>query len=517
MRSLRAPYGLLLFLLAATLGTQLIAIQRPYAGHFASYQATVMASMSRNFLRENFSDLLHPKTDVMLLEGKRSLHLNQYPFPALLTALGIKIFGGTFEFWGRFQAILVNSLTALLLSLLAARWFGTRAGWITAAVYSLSPFTLIYGQAFISEPLSLFFLVLALYLLTSEPGAGGGRLALSAFSLSLSVTGRIHFALFYPLFFLFLLSQRRDFPKMASYVLLSIALPFAWYAYTFYVSLYTEGVHTNIFLQADFFKGGTIDLLKGDYWGRVLDIFAQRMLTPLLFPFLLIGLFAIPKKGHAFWILWGGLLLGCSLVILAPPKIMKHDFYLYGLFPFAALVTALGINRVLESSVFLHKKVVLSCLLFLYFAVSARYFINPIFKATAKDKKAVRVAEIVRAATQREDLIVVASKEPPLLIYYADRPAWNMDLNQVGRPVVGYLKSRFRKVDQAEQARFEKAAMDPVTWLEYYRSKGARYLVSLDREDLESIPNLLQHLRQNDEPVLPDEHDFYFFRLTTRS
>ena len=127
------------------LGVQMVAIQRPYIGHYASYQATVMASISRNMIRENFSQLLLPKTDI-IIGGERSLHLNQYPFPSLFAALGSRFLGGSLEFWGRFQAIFFNLLCVLLMGLIGRRLFDPRVGWSAAGIFALSPLSLIYGQ-----------------------------------------------------------------------------------------------------------------------------------------------------------------------------------------------------------------------------------------------------------------------------------------------------------------------------------------------------------------------------------
>ncbi len=143
-----------IFLVIVVLSIQMAAIERPYLGHFSSYQL-VMASMARNMVREDFTDLLLPKVD-MLLNGKKALHLNQYPFPSVLAALGVRNFGGSFEFWGRVQAIFLNLLSALFLALIALRLFDKRTGLTAFFIYLLSPFTLIYGQCFMSEPLSFF-------------------------------------------------------------------------------------------------------------------------------------------------------------------------------------------------------------------------------------------------------------------------------------------------------------------------------------------------------------------------
>jgi len=152
----RIPILIAVVTLLYVLVIQGVGIQRPFMGHYASYQGTVMASMARNMVRENFSNIFLPKTDV-ILQGQKSLHLNQYPFPSLLVAGAVKFVGGSYEFWGRFQAILFNLFSILLPFFIAQRLFGRAAALTSAIIFALSPLTVVYGQSFMSEPSSLFF------------------------------------------------------------------------------------------------------------------------------------------------------------------------------------------------------------------------------------------------------------------------------------------------------------------------------------------------------------------------
>ena len=493
---------------------QMIAIQRPYSGNFASYQATVMAAISRNMVRENFSGLLRPKTDVLLMENGRSLHMNQYPFPALLAAAGVKCFGGTFEFWGRFQAIVCNLLSVILLGLFAGRLFDGRTGWIAGCLYALSPFTLIYGQSFISEPFSLLFLLLAFLFLTprGEKPLGLSSVLFAGLFFSIAVAGRIHFAVFYPLCGFFILRSRgiKPFLGIVIFTFFGFALPAAWYGYTYFVSMHEANVHTNAFVQFGLQSTRTVPFLI--YLKRLAVIFAGVLLTPLLFPFFIYGWFAAPK-GESYLKIAFGFFLGAA-VLAVPWKIMAHDFYLYGAFPFIVILTACGVNALFSTMPFLKRPLVLFLLILVVAAISLRLSFNPIFKGLPEEVRAVKIGEVVQKKTNPEDRIIVASEHPAILLYYANRPVWNMDLTRVGMPLADYQKNaRFLHFDSSEVARLEEAMKDPVSWLEYYRAKGAAYIVIPSRLELESREGLLRRLREHDTLISEGNDDFYLFKL----
>ena len=504
---------------ALVLGIQLRAINRPFLGHYASYQATVMASISRNMLRENFSELLLPKTD-SIIGGKRSLHLNQYPFPSLVAALGLKLFGGSFEFWGRFQAIVCNAVSIILLGLIAQKLFHERTAWIAATVYALSPFTLIYGQTFMSESMSLTFLLLSLFLLLKlKPEKSSFPVILfSALSFSISVTGRIHLILFYPLFaFLAVLPKSKNrILNGAIFSFIALAMPAAWYMHTYFAALNVPNIHTNIFLQASAQNPETAKIiLTADYWRKVLDIISQMLLTPLLFPFFLIAPFLTNKKGRGFWIAMSGAIFGLLVLFLIPEKIMKHDFYLYGTFPFIVLVVAFGIEMITEKFPILKTNRAILFFILIYLGISSRVFLHPIFSSPPDKQNVVRVGKIIQAKTQPVNSLIVFGDDPATMLYYSDRAGWPLQPNLVGKPLLPYQKNpHLESQHLTETAQLEAAMKDPVTWFKYLETQGASYLVASVKSELDSTPSLLVYLKKNHEMLSRQDDDFYLFKIS---
>ncbi len=505
-------------LTAAVLGIQLSSIARPYLGHFASYQGTVMAAISRNMLRENFSQILLPKTD-LVIGGERSLHLNQYPFPSLIAALGTRYLGGTLEFWGRFQAVVFNFFTILLIALIAEQLFNIQVAWIAAAVYALSPFSLIYGQCFMSEAMALFFLLLAFHgmLKSGRMQLDVHAAAASGVAFSVALTGRIHFLAFYPIFFFhFLLcGHARRVLKIVSFTSTMLLLPCLWYGFAYFVSKSSSHVMTSVSLQSGYWKFLDGSFLKSaEYWKKILDLFSQNLLTPLLFPFLPLGWILMEKKGRTFWICLGGFLLGSAVTVLWPQKVWEQDFYLYGAFPFAVLLAAFGIHEVFERFPKLKTPGVLVFFLLLYLGISTRYFLHPIYKYPKEDSRIVPIGERVRKSTPAEARLIVAGNDPTSLFYYAGRPGWTLEFQEIGKSLLLFRDHAKRsRVNPRELEGLEAAMKDAVSWFNFLKGQGASYLVTANKKDLESQPLLLKHLQKNYQKLSKDSDDFYFFKL----
>ena len=514
---LKKNFLALLFVFGAVLLIQTVKINRPYRGHFASYQATVMASISRNMMRENFSDVLMPKTD-FLIQGQRSLHLNQYPFPSLIAAGGAKFLGGSLEFWGRFQAVLFNLLTVFLVGLIASRAFNPFAGAIAAVLYALSPFSLIYGQSFISEPLSVFFLLLSLALIQrGQRQSGFGAVLASGVCLSLAVTGRIHFALFYPVWIVALWKQS-GLNKTARFLLFSTAaviLPCLWYGHTWFAGRQSDHLHTSLFLQLAAGSGGQgISFANLEFIKHLFDVLSQTMLTPLVFPFLILGLCFCNQRNLDQQSILLSLFPGILTALLFPSKVMAQDFYLSGLFPFLIILAAFGLSRALEAFPELMKKSTAFFFITLYLLVSARYFLHPIFKVPAEEQGIEKAASFTKARTQPEDKLIVAAQNPALLLYYADRPAWPLELGSIGKSLRPYQKVQgLRRTDLTEIQKEEEAMRSPVSWLEYLKAQGAAYLLVESHEDLEKYPDFQAHVLKNYKKISPDHAGFYLFSL----
>src|SRR3989338_2380674 len=459
------------------LGIQTIQIRRPFVGHYASYQSTVMAAISRNILREQFTDLFKPKTDI-IVGGRRSLHLNQYPFPSLLVALAVRFLGGSLEFWGRFQAVLFNVFSAFLLGAIATRLFrSTTVNCISSVVFLLSPYTLIYGQCFMSESFSICFLLFAFYMLTGTESRtfSFAHVLVAGLAFSIAVTGRIHFVLLLPALLISIRAEsaRGKAIQMLIFCIVALLLPLAWYSYTYFIALRADNVHTNIFMQLSSLLQGNKNLLTNlDYYKVVFDILSQMMLTPLLFPFLLVGLIFMDRTSPGFRITVVAAGCGALAIFLSPYKVMRYDFYLYVIFPFLVMIVAAGVAPILEAFPFLKKERFVVMFVIFYLVASSRFFCHPIFKHPNAGS-ILKAARAIELQTTVEDKLIVVGHDVGPTLYYTNRPAWSIELDLIGSSVALYQKnSRFTRVDLRKLEQLEVAMKNPISWVEYLRQQG---------------------------------------------
>lgn len=504
------------FILGGVLLLQGAFASRPLAGHFGSYQQ-VMGGMSNNFLRENFSDLLHPKTD--LLVGKeRGLHLNQYPFPSLLAA-GLAFSGwGSVDLWGRLVSISFNLLSILLIGLLAAKLSHPKTGWTAAFLFAFSPYGLVNGQMFFSEPMALTCLLGAFLLLWQERSAGILTALFSGFLFSMAVTGRIHLIVFLPLLWIPFLKQGviRSIPMIGIVSLAGLALPAAWYGYTYFASLSSEHVLTNLFFQLEARK--TADpsyLTQPGFYLKLFETLSPRMLTPLVFPFLFLGFKKWPGVSDQRRIfLAAGLALGSAIIFLSPQKVMAHDFYLIGLFPFICLCAASGLTVFFDKRPKFLKPPFILLAAFLNIALAVPFAAGPLYKIPPDAYSDKKIAAVIKSRTPPEARLVIAGENLATLLYYSARPAWTMEFQSLGKPLPYYLhSSRFTARSDVQIAEEENAMKSAVTWLEYYRNLGASFFVCASKAAADRHTDLMTHLRTRYREISHNDESFYLFDL----
>jgi len=128
-------------------------LYRPLLGNFSQYQ-TGQAMMAKFFVEERFTNLFSPKLN-MLVQGEPSLHLIHYPLSSLVAAVMAAIFGGEYSVWGRFQAVVFFALAAFFLFRLVCLLCDEETARGALIFFILCPLTIIYGQSFQSEMISV--------------------------------------------------------------------------------------------------------------------------------------------------------------------------------------------------------------------------------------------------------------------------------------------------------------------------------------------------------------------------
>jgi len=422
----------------------------------------------------------------------------------------------------RAQAIAFNLLAAWLLFLLAKIYFDNKVAFLSAGLYLWSPYTLIYGQSFMSESMSLCLFMLALYLFSKECTRGSIRLPFiffSAVAFGVCVTGRLHFAVFLPTFLVcaYGTDAKEKGRTTLFFSVISSIPPLLWYGYTYYLSSEFDNIHTNVFFQLAIGKLGFGNLLfQLAYYQRLFAIISEHMLTPLAFPFFIFGLLLL-KRGRAnTWLILTG--LGCSLfiVVLLPQKVIDHDFYLYGTYPFVVMATAEGISAISNAFGKMNRNRILIPMLFIYLAISARYFLHPIFKFPAEDNQIMHVGKEVQRITKPEDWLVVAGRNASVLFYYLDRPGWPIHFDGKGVRMSQYARRLYIMKNRAKDFDVLAAlSMSAASWIEYLREQGASYFIVHPNDYLESQPDLLNYLSDHALKMrVPEDENYLLYRIS---
>jgi hypothetical protein len=513
--------AVLCIIFVLVLGVHLYKIDRPLFGHFSSYQNVGMAAMARNMIRENFADIFNPKID-LVIDGKRALHLNQYPFPSLIAAAGCRFVGGSLEFWGRFQAVIFNLISIFLIAGIGHRLVSKPFGLLSAVIFALSPFGLIYGQMFMCEAMALCASLLGLYLLVGRGHSNiilMSKIVLAGLCFSVALMNRIHFLVLCPCYFL-IIAKKPYGPNLLRFFLflaVSVGVASIWYFHTYAMILRADHVYTSFFLQGEEWKFFDKQfLLSSEYWKRMFDTFGLWMLTPLFFPFFFLGFISGSWRHPGFRLAAAGSALCVFMMVFWASKLVEQDFYLYGIFPFVCFMTAYAVDRVRQQWPVIEKASVVLLFVFIYFLVSARFFLHPLYKFPEKNHIHLGIAANLKKDIPEDARVIVIGPNTPDLFYYLDRPGWAIEFTSVGKKAAKYLINPRRSDKALKDFKTMEAAMaDPVTWIQYYIGQGADYLVTTEREVFDENDQVLRYLLRHHERINDPSvsKDCYVFRL----
>ena len=112
--------------------------------------------------------------------------------PLLLYIIGIIVNISAHDiFFGRLASVMASSFSALLLYFFAKRYFPIKVAFTCGLLYALSPFPLRYGYIAVTEPVSLLFVILSVYLfMRGVEGEGRYFFFLSGIVLSMAILVR---------------------------------------------------------------------------------------------------------------------------------------------------------------------------------------------------------------------------------------------------------------------------------------------------------------------------------------
>jgi len=501
-----------------------IGIFRPLLGNFAVHQ-TAHAMMSRFFIENHYASILYPQVNV-LSAGKPALHLLAYPISSLLASILFTCFGGSLDFWGRFQSVLFFGGASFYLYRLVRAMFDERVAFVSLVAFSLSPLTIIYGQSFQNEIGTVFFSLLFAFELmkfiqTKEFVHG----VLSGLGLSGVLLMRPNgLYLLIPAYYLAVRmgengSQRKtNFLKVSLVVLIGAVLPALWYFHIWNVTTTSSNIYNTVFAQlatrSTFLSPLVFSL---EYYRGLFDNLAGVTFTPLGLTFFIIGfllgLFHFRRSG--FFIVWSLAFLGSSLLI--PRKLVDHNFYLlHFLVPATPLIAEAWTTTLKNFQGVRSRRIFTAAFLLIAVFSSLRYAAHPAFKTPKSEQSIPYLADKLKALTTKGEARVLVQGSHALL-YYADRYGIDFKIVRKDGPPEYYKFTGLEKMSPEQQETRQKAWGDSIEYLEYLRKyEHVTHFVVTDPEEFYRYENFL-HYMLREYPVIYEEKGVgYIFSLNSK-
>ncbi len=502
---------------------RLAGIHRPLLGNFAAYQ-TGQAMMAKFFVHDHFLSIFYPQVNV-LAGGKPGVALLYYPVSSLVAAIFYALFDHSLDFWGRLQSVIFFAAACIYLYRLIRDWTkNEKIATASVIAFSLSPLTVIYGQSFQNEMATLFFILLFLF---HAPRAMGNFrfpdfiLATLGWSFVLLTRPNCLYVLL-PAFYTGIKENWGKTPVVKIFLRFVLIfavgsiLPAAWYLYGWHLSKAAMGhIYSSIYAQVQV-KSTVLSpsLFNFDYIKQLVDLLAGIVLTPIGFTLFIAGTFFALKewKDNGVFVIWTVAFFAVNL-ILAPRKIIEHDFYLLQLLLPASPLIGKGFEPFLISYKEKPKlgKIFTGFFLIIVLLVSLRFAAHPAFKTPDRESRFPQIAAGVRGMTDRAQSKIIVQGNHTLL-YYADRFGWGLEVKKKGL-IEAYHEYM---LPREEWLKRKEAFKDPRTALEYLRQEGATHFVVSDPMEFEEAQEFSAYMR-NLYPVLEEKKGgFVIFDLTAR-
>ncbi len=503
---------------------RLAGIFRPLLGNFSFYQ-TAHGMIARFFLENGFTTVWYPQMNI-LISGKPGLHLLAYPISSLIAAVFYYFFGGSLDFWGRFQAVFFFAASSVcwyfFIQKLADRWLATAS----VLALSLSPLTIIYGQSFQNEFATLFFTVLFFHqLLCFLEESRVRNLLLASLSMGLVlVTRPNNLYLFAPALYmsLFLVqgksTRKSRFLKMVLVSLLGLILPALWFSHIWRVIHTQTNIYSTVFSQLMVgSRFGSSVVLSLEYYQKLFDTIASIALTPLGFALFSVGaILSLRNRKEFFFLLWAGSFLASSLLI--PKKLLEHNFYLLHLVLPASFLVGLAFleftRSIAENKRFY--KFFVGAFLTLSFLVSMRYAFHPAFKTPEEDRNLILIAQRVKDLTAKASDKIITQGTLNLL-YYADRFGWDMAVGK-RQEVSDYEQfTNWWKLPEEQRKKRTEALKDDLLMLEYLRKyEGATHFVVTNPKGFFDYKEFADHIQTRYKLLEEKPGVYMIFKISPR-
>ena len=430
-------------ILALALAIRLYGVNSPIVGVHSWRQADT-AAISRNFYRNGF-DILRPQIDW----GGISAGYVECEFPAYqyLVALMYSITGGVHEFSGRSSSAIFSVLSALFFYLcVRAETKDETASLASLLFFAFSPCAVLFGRAFMPEPMMLMCLSGGTYFLIRWSRDGRELdFFLSAAAIALGIMMKLpaaHIGL--PLIFLFVRRMGTGFIFTARawlYASLVLVPAVMWYYHA--RSLGAEsGLTFGIWGYGTDKWGNWGLVVSADFWKFILyDRLTVKFLSFAGVFFALAGFFSVAFANERRLFDWWAAAAFAYLVIVSGGN-YNHEYYqLPILFPLS-FYAGLGFSAIAakySGSVWL-KPVLAAMVLFLLSYMAVFY----LFSLSSENLEKYDEYPLIVMAKKvcGKDPVVCVDNQNPTLMYLADLKGWHASPLEITPDFVSKISGR---------------------------------------------------------------------------
>ncbi len=391
-----------------------------------SWRQTDTASVSRNFVKDGFN-LLYPQSDSLLALNEYGLpnpnrwFINEFPLYNAVVAALYKIFG-VHESIGRYVSIIVSTLGALFLYLLAKDKLGLFVAVVTLLYYQLNPYNIYYSRVFMPDPTFVSLSIISLYLFSKWVASASGKIGacfVLVFSLAMLVKPYAIF-LYIPLFYL--LIEKKGYSSLKNkknlFLLFFPLLPLV--LWRFHAYLHPEGTFASKWLlngDGIRFKGAFFRWIIYDRLNRL--IFA----TGGFVLFVMGSVKSYSQKNSRLFTAW---LLGilAYIVVFAKGNV-NHDYYQLPIVPVGSVMFALGAKWIIDSSKSLSSKLANTALVSFLLLISIAfgwYEVRGYFNIN--NRAIVEAGRKIDALTPPDSLVIAPYQGDPAFLYQTNRHGW---------------------------------------------------------------------------------------------
>jgi len=358
---------------------------------------------------------------------------------------------GNLEARGRVLSALATGLAAWGLYGLVLRREGRSVAILSVLAFGLFPVMIRYGRAFQPDALMLGLVVAGMRFLDDFVNEGR-KLAFVGFWLCLAAGLAVKIISAYVLVCMAITIVRPPRRRLVVASLTTLLPALAWYVYA--ATRLDEGSRASADNARVWGRSfGLASLLRPDTWTTSLWYLIVKSFTPLGFFLAVWGLLGT-RKIDRLWVVWLGSAVAAFALISGK---IHHEYYWMALAPVMAVGVALGLVSV--------KRPVVRTGLFLGLAamglVQSRSTWRTPEEWAAMPRAVAAIREVTRGSTS-PSLIA-----PEALIYAAHQRGFRLEVEPSAR------------IRAAGEFGMTIDAKDPLSLVEYYRLRGARFLADL--------------------------------------